>query len=130
MSSKPPFDTKSIRDAVKEAESETIKFNPRERADYIRSRVEEARRLRALGQNDEQIKTAMGDFVDKYPQLFQMAMSPQFSTQKLNMMLGLLDRIGGGMSQHQASVIVGQALADTYIKPVVDRTPPDKYPTK
>lgn len=128
MSQQPPFDKKSISEAVKDAEKEATMFNPRERAQYIRERVDEARRLRFLGQNDEQIKAALGDFVENYPQLFQMAMSPQYSPQRLNMMLQMLDRMAGGMTQHQASVVVGQVLADQYIKPVVAKAPPDRLP--
>jgi hypothetical protein len=128
MSQQPPFDKKSISEAIKDAEKEGTKFNPRERAQYVRERVEEARRLRALGQNDEQIKAALGDFVDNYPQLFQMAMSPSYSPQRLNVMLQMLDRMAGGMTQHQASVAIGQILANQYIKPVVDKTPPDRLP--
>lgn len=128
MPQQPPFDKKTISEAVKEAEKEATKFNPRERAQYIRERVDEARRLRFLGQNDEQIKAAMGDFVENYPLLFQMAMSPSYSPQRLNMMLQMLDRMGTGMTQHQASVVVGQVLADQYIKPVVAKAPPDRFP--
>jgi hypothetical protein len=36
-------------------------------------------------------------------------------------MLYMLEKMGTGeLSQHQASVIVGQRLHDTYIKPTVD----------
>lgn len=114
--------------ASKEAENAPTLFEPRERAKYVRERVSEVRRLRALGQNDEQIKAAVGDFATQYPTLFQMAAASNFSEQKLNMMLTMLDKMGGGMTQHQASVVVGQVLADSYIKPVVDRTPPDRLP--
>jgi hypothetical protein len=124
----PDMSKDGILAATKEAEHAPTEFEPRERAKYVKERVEEARRLKALGQSDEQIKQAMGDFVVKYPTLFQMAMSSNFSQQKLTMMLSLLDRMASGMTQHQASVVVGQQLANAYIKPVVDRTPPDKYP--
>ena len=115
--------------AVEEAKNAPTLFKPRERATYVRERVQELRRLRALGQNDIQIKAAMGDFVEKYPELFKMAVEPNFNQQQLNLMLGLLDKMAdGGMSQHQASVIVGQSLADKYVNPVVKNTPPDRIP--
>jgi hypothetical protein len=38
-------------------------------------------------------------------------------------MLAMLDRMGSGdLTQHQASVIVGQRLHDTYIKPQLDES--------
>lgn len=106
--------------AVEEAKDAPTMFNPRERKEYVVKRVEEARRLRALGQNDEQIKAAMGNFVKDYPTLFGMAMEPRFDQTKFNLMIGLLDKMDKGMSQHQASVIVGQHLVDTIVKPQID----------
>jgi hypothetical protein len=125
----PNLSKDGILAAVEEAKDAPTLFKPRERAVYVRERVTELRRLRALGQNDIQIKAAMGDFVEKYPELFKMAVEPNFNQQQLNLMLGLLDKMAdGGMSQHQASVIVGQSLANKYVNPVVERTPPDRIP--
>lgn len=109
-----------VLSAVEEAKNAPTLFSPKERAQYIRDRITEIRRLRQLGQNDLQIKEAMGSFVTQYPTLFQMAVEPHFDEKKLNIMLGVMDRMATGMSQHQASVIVGQVLADAYIKPVVE----------
>lgn len=118
-----PLDSLSkdgVLSAIEEAKNAPTLFSPRERGQYVRERVIEIRRLRALGQNDEQIKTAMGSFVTQYPMLFQMAVEPHFDASKLEFMLGVLDKMAGGMTQHQAAVIVGQKLADAYVKPVVD----------
>jgi hypothetical protein len=118
-----PLDSLSkdgVLSAIEEAKNAPTLFSPRERGTYARERVAEVRRLRALGQNDEQIKTALGSFVTQYPTLFQMAVEPHFDSNKFEFMLGVLDKMGGGMTQHQAAVIVGQKLADSYVKPVVD----------
>jgi hypothetical protein len=41
-----------------------------------------------------------------------------YDKKSLQVMLTMLDQMGtGNLTQHQASVIVGQKLADTYIKP-------------
>lgn len=103
--------------AAAEAEKAPTLFNPRERAAYVKARVEEILRLRALGKNDLEIKEALGSFIEQYPTLVQYACQPGFDTRQLGIMLGLLDRMGGGMSQHQASVIVGQKLANDFITP-------------
>jgi hypothetical protein len=61
----------------------------------------------------------MGSFVDQYPTLFQMATNPNFDTRQLDMMLGVMDKMSGGMSQHQASVIVGQSLVNKFVMPML-----------
>ncbi len=118
-----PLDSLSkdgVLSAIEEAKNAPTLFSPRERSQYVRERVIEIRRLRVLGQNDEQIKAALGSFVTQYPTLFQMAVEPHFDANKLEFMLGVMDKMAGGMTQHQAAVIVGQKLADAYVKPVVD----------
>lgn len=117
--SPPDMSKDSILSAVEEAKEAPTLFSPRERAIYVKERVYEVRRLRALGKNDIEIKEALGDFVEKYPELFRMAVEPRFDERQFNLMLGLLDKMAGGMSQHQASVIVGQSLADKFINPVI-----------
>jgi GTP1/Obg family GTP-binding protein len=120
MSQQPPFDKKTISEAVKEAEKEATMFNPRERAAYVKDRVLEIRRLRSLGQTDEQIKTAAGSFVEQYPTLFQMAVEPNFNEANFRMMVGAMEQMANGrLSQHEASVAVGQNLVDKYVMPLV-----------
>jgi hypothetical protein len=125
MSELPPIQVNGLsKDGVLAASEEAANaptlFNPRERATYIRERVKEIRALRALGQNDIQIKAALGSFVTEYPTLFQKAVEPSFQESELNVMLGVMEKMASsGMSQHQASVIVGQRLVDTFIKPVL-----------
>jgi hypothetical protein len=120
-----PIPVKGLsKDGVLAASEEAAKaptlFNPRERATYIRKRVEEIRNLRALGQNDIQIKEAMGSFVTEYPTLFQKAVETGFKESELNIILGVMDKMASsGMSQHQASVIVGQRLMDVFITPTL-----------
>jgi hypothetical protein len=106
--------------ASEEAANAPTLFSPRERSQYIRERITEIRRLRALHQTDDQIKQALGNFVTQYPTLFQMAVEPHFDERKLALMLGVMDKMANGMSQHQASVIVGQHLADSYVKPMIE----------
>ena len=107
--------------ASEEAANAPTLFSPRERAVYVRERVAEIRRLRSLGQSDLQIKEVMGTFVTQYPTLFQMCVEPHFDEGKLKMMLGVMDKMASsGMTQHQASVIVGQSLVDSYVKPMIE----------
>jgi hypothetical protein len=102
-----------------EAENAPTKFNPRERAVYVRGRIDEIRSLVALGKNDIEIKAAVGDFVEQYPTLFQYSVRSDFDYKQLEMMLSLLTKMSGGMTQHKASIAVGQTLVDKYVKPML-----------
>jgi hypothetical protein len=106
--------------ASEEAKNAPTLFSPRERSVYVKGRIEEIRKLRSLGQTDDQIKEALGTFVTQYPTLFQMAVEPHFDQSKLAFMLAVMDKMATGMTQHQASVVVGQKLADSYVKPIVE----------
>lgn len=110
-----------VLSAVEEAKDAPTLFKPKDRAVYVRERVTEIRKLRSLGQTDDQIKAALGSFVTQYPTLFAAAVEPNFNQAQLEFMLGLFDKMDRGMTQHQASVIVGEKLADKYINPVVGK---------
>jgi hypothetical protein len=64
------------------------------------------------------------DFVEKYPTLFQMACEPNFNMDRLVYMLRMRDAVEAQkVSQHQASVSVGENLFQEYVKPLVDANP-------
>jgi hypothetical protein len=113
------LDKDGVLAASVEAEKATTQFSPKERAAYVRERVDEIRRLIALGQNDIQIKAALGAFVEGYPTLFQYAVRTDFDVKQFEMMMGMLDKMGAGMTQHQASIAIGQKLVDKYVKPMI-----------
>lgn len=113
------LDKDGVLAASIEAEKAATQFSPKERAAYVRERVDEIRRLIALGQNDIQIKAALGAFVEKYPTLFQYAVRTDFDVKQFEMMMSMLDKMGAGMTQHQASIAVGQKLVDKYVKPML-----------
>ena len=115
----PPRDEGSLREEAERAALRPTNFPATERAAYVKDRIQEIRRLVALHKTDSEIRVALGSFADQYPMLFEQALRPNFNEQKLNLMIGLLERMGtGSMSQHQASVIVGEHLADTFIRPI------------
>jgi hypothetical protein len=113
------LDKDGVLSASIEAEKAATQFSPKERAAYVRERVDEIRRLITLGQNDIQIKAALGAFVEKYPTLFQYAVRTDFDVKQFEMMMSMLDKMGAGMTQHQASIAVGQKLVDKYVKPML-----------
>jgi hypothetical protein len=58
-----------------------------------------------------------------YPKLFEAVTgTEEYHKNSLQTMLAMLDRMGDGdLSQHQASVIVGQRLVQTFVKPQLQR---------
>lgn len=67
------------------------------------------------------------EFAERYPALFEMACTPGFDIQKLFFMLELRDKIDAReRTVEDASKEVGQALFDEYVKPIIDKTPPNK----
>ncbi len=93
------------------------------RSAYIRNVLEEIKVLRAEGKTVDEIRTTHSRFAEDYPQLFKLVTKGEsYDETALRTMLHLLEKMGTGeMSQHQASVVVGQRLHDKYIQPALDR---------
>ena len=110
---------RNTREAMQEAASRPLDFEPKARAIYVRDMVKKVEDYTAQGKTAEEIQTLMPDFVRGYKNLVEMLTKPGgYSKQSLKTMLAMLDRMGAGeLTQHQASVIIGKRLADTYIKP-------------
>lgn len=108
-----------------EAANRPLDFQPKERAQYIRDSLDLIETYQKEGFTTEQIKEKVPTFARDYKNLFEMVTQPGgYNKQSLKTMLVMLDRMGSGeLSQHQASVIVGQRLADTYIKPSLPSDP-------
>jgi len=89
---------------------------------YIREQISKIQSMKEEGNSKEEIKEAVGRFAEDYPQLFKLLTSGDgFNESSLRTMLAMLEKMGTGeLSQHQASVIIGQRLHDTYIKPAID----------
>jgi hypothetical protein len=110
---------KNTREAMEEAANRPLDFDPKTRALYIRNCVKEVEDSQRQGLNMEEIKEKVPLFARDYKNLFEMITNPQgYNKQDLKTMLAMLDRMGeGGLTQHQASMIVGKRLAEQYIKP-------------
>lgn len=112
-------DRRSDAERMAEAANRPLDFLPKQRAQYVRDSIALVEVYQTQGLSTEQIKERVPTFVKDYKNLFEMVTQPGgYNKQSLKTMLAMLDRMGSGeLSQHQASVIVGQRLADTYIKP-------------
>jgi hypothetical protein len=90
---------------------------------FIREQIEKVKALKQEGKTKDEIKTEVSRFAEDYPQLFKILVSNEgYNEATLRTMLSMLEKMGSSeLSQHQASVIVGQRLYDNYVKPAVDK---------
>jgi len=118
MSNPPQLDRRTILEAVEEMKDKNTEFAAKERAVYVETQVNKIRAMVTSGSTESDIKLKFPEFIAEYPTLFQYAIKPGFDANSFRIMLTMLNRMGDNqMSQHQASVIVGQRMADKYINP-------------
>jgi len=113
------IERQSVEDAIREAEAKPLAFAPGARAQYIRDMVRDLTPLVNAGKSAEEIKAmpALGKFAQDYPELFKKITQRQ-DLSHLGVMLNALDKMEtGALSQHQASILVGQRLVDKIVKP-------------
>ena len=102
---------------------EPTRFNATERSAFIRSHVQQIRRIVQEGRyTTDDIKGMFPDFSEQYPNLLEMLTRPGgFDERSLSLMINMLDKMGAGRaSQHEASIQVGQHLLNTFVKPELD----------
>jgi hypothetical protein len=121
------FSPDSVRDAARIAENEPTRFPARERGIYLQDSIREIEKYQAAGKSIDEIKTLMFGFAEAYPKLFDMVTRPSYDKAQVRTMLSMLDKMGTGeLSQHQASVIVGQKLLNKYVTPSLRSNPPSE----
>ena len=108
-----------IQAAAAEAATRQHTFSEKERAAYVRAMVKRCESYKEDGLSTEAIKERLPEFARDYPHLFEaVTSSEEYHKNSLQTMLAMLDRMANGdLSQHQASVIVGQRLVQTFVKP-------------
>ena len=113
----PPIQRQSIEEATEEAEARPLEYNPNERARYVRRHLQDIALWMSHGDTQDTIRQRVPEFVEHYPELFKKIIEKQ-DLSPIQSMLTMLDRMGeGNLSQHQASIIVGQKLVDRYVTP-------------
>ena len=118
MSGPGNFNPNSVRASMKVAEKEPTRFPARERSIMVRDMISKVETLQGEGKTVDEIRKEMSDFVTNYPRLFEMVSRPGYDKSQVRTMLTMLDRMGAGeLSQHQASMIVGQKVFNTYVTP-------------
>ena len=119
------IDKKSIEERVAEAQAKPIAFEPKDRITYIRESVRDIQAEMAQGLPVSEITTRHADFARDYKELFKKVVQKE-DLGPLKTMFGALEKMGQGtLSQHEASVIVGQKLVDKFVKPQLNGTAPN-----
>lgn len=97
----------------------------KDRVRYVRAMVAKCEEMKAAHQDADTIKEAVPEFARDYPNLFEAVLSTEpYHKQSLKTMLAMLDRMAEGtLKQHQASVIVGERLVQTFVKPQMQSPP-------
>lgn len=118
------FNPDSIQEAAREAANQPTRFNATERSTMIRTHVSQIRRMVQDGKTVDQIKLVFPEFAKEYPSLLEMLTRPGgFDERSLSMMVLMLDRMGSGnLSQHEASIKVGQHLLNRFVTPQINPT--------
>lgn len=74
-----------------------------------------------------QVSADFAEFQAEFPRIFEMVLTRTYPRDILEMMLRQLEKMeSGNTSQHNASVAVGGALVDRFVKPQLANTPPTK----
>ena len=103
--------------SIKEAAERQIEYDPAVRASYVRKMVKDISQMIAEGETEQTIRSKVPDFVEQYPELFKKMIKKEDITIMYDM-LKLLDKMGEGkLSQHAASVAVGQSLVNRFVTP-------------
>ncbi len=90
----------------------------RTRTSYVRTMVTKIERFLNEGKTKEQIEQMphVPKFKKEFTALYNMMMTPGYDKQMLYTMLALLEKMGRAeISQHDASVIIGQRLFDKHV---------------
>ena len=112
----PPVERKSAQEAMAESANRPLDFDAEARTIFLRNALQQVRDLQADGRSIDEIRQAIPLFSEKYPELFKKVTNPGEDLTPLLGMLGLLEKIGTGeMTHHNASIMVGQALAVKYM---------------
>jgi hypothetical protein len=110
-STPPAVEGPSYTESVEEARSRELDFPAAERSIYVKDMIQKVAAYRNAGDSLEIIRERLPLFARDYPHLLEMIMDPHHDEHMLKTMLAMIDRMAEKtLTQHQASVIVGQRL--------------------
>jgi hypothetical protein len=90
----------------------------------VRQMVEEIKAAQARGLAPHEIQVELAHWETEYPRLFAMVNGGEYSEAMLNAMLTQLEAVEAGRkTTHDASVMVGTVLVNSYVRPQLGMAP-------
>jgi hypothetical protein len=91
----------------------------KDRAIFIRDNIKIVEKLRDEGKSFDEMKEATPEFANNFPHLFIMVTSKEgYDKETMKTMLSMIDKMAQlKITQHDASVKVGEHLMKNYVKP-------------
>ena len=96
----------------------------KEKIKEVKNLINSTEMLELKKNNEEnfvsEIKSKFNDFSENYPGIFEKILDNSIEDIQFSLMLEMLDKIQNNqMSEHDASVKVGESLVNKYVKPVI-----------
>jgi hypothetical protein len=107
-----------------EAAANDASIRESKRSVGVRQMISDIRGAEARGLAPHEIQVELTHWETEYPRLFAMVNSPECSEAILTSMLAQLEAVeGGAKSAHDASVVVGTVLVNSYVRPALGMEP-------
>jgi hypothetical protein len=95
--------------------------------DAIEKYIKENKKRMSEKELQATLEVIYEDFNTEYPIIFKKILNGTLEKRQFSYMLAMLEKIKNNeLSQHDASVNVGQVLVDKYVKPVLKDHPSEK----
>jgi len=89
-----------------------------------RQMVADVNACHAKGTPPAEIEVELNHWKEQYPKLFSMVLDPEYSRAMLSAMLDQLEAVErGAKTTHDASVMVGTVLVNSYVRPQLGMAP-------
>ncbi len=112
----PPVERKSASEAMAEAAARPLDFDVSERSATLKENLLRIVALQDEGKTVNEIRAELPEFVEKFPEVFKKVTTPGADLTPLLGMMEMLDKMGTGqITHHNASIVVGQALAAKFM---------------
>jgi hypothetical protein len=115
---------KQTQENPEEAEKMDADIRESKRSITARLMVEKVNQMHDEGASKEEIEAALTAEKAEYPKLFAMVIDPGYSRVMLSAMLDQLEAVERGKkTTHEASVMVGTVLVNSYVRPKLGMAP-------
>ncbi len=109
------MDPESVQSAMAEAQNRALDFDPATRRRFIEDNVRDIQAALQLNKTEAEIRAQFSQFANSYPELFRKLIAGEDLSDLRTMLAMMQQMASGGLTHHQASMIVGTRLAERYM---------------